>query len=70
MCCSPNMFCKHVKHGVGVQWKDKDRRRLHSSEGQQQRSDIFQPNSGRWLRFSLSAREASTNQNKNVGTHL
>lgn len=57
------------KHDVGAQWKDKDKRRLQSREGQQQRSDILKSSSGRWLRFSLSAGEASTEQNKNVRTH-
>lgn len=57
------------KHDVGVQWKDKDKRRLQSREGQQQRSDILKSSSGRWLRFSLSAGEASTEQSKNVRTH-
>lgn len=57
------------KHDVGVQWKDKDKRSLQSREGQQQRPDILKSSSGRWLRFSLSAGEASTEQSKNVRTH-
>lgn len=42
------------------------RQELQSREGQQQRSDILQPSSGRWLRFP--AGEASTDQNKNVAS--
>lgn len=58
-----------VKHDVGVQWKDKDKRTLQSREGQQQRSGILQSNSGRWLRFWLLAAEAARKPNKNVHTH-
>lgn len=52
----------------GVQWEDKGNERLQRREGRQQRSDILKSNSGRWLRFLISAGDVSKEQNKNEHT--